>query len=269
VEDLLAAISAILVALLPCLVAAVYFARENKHAWICFLVGGTGWLGALILRLLPLQFPILIVGQSIATTLLYLAYSSILAGIFEEGIRYLFLCRIRYIQKSLKCGLSFGLGWGFVEAVVVYAVSILAASMMGSGYHFAGLLPGALERNIAIVAHVSYTLIVLKALKSKKFLLVAIVFHAVVDFFASVMTYSLQLPVWSVEGVIAAITMGIFIYAYLYDEKESLAKAIGTAWAFPSHIPQWAGFIIFAQPFSSQKLPCLLLYSLQCRGRKD
>gem|GEM_PF-2499592 len=109
----------------------------------------------------------------------------------------------------------------------------------------------------------------LKALKSKKFLLVAIVFHAVVDFFASVMTYSLQLSVWSVEGVIAAITMGIFIYAYLYDEKERLAKAIGTAWAFPSHIPQWAGFIIFAQPFSSQKLPCLLLYSLQCRGRKD
>ncbi|MCP8308644.1 MAG: YhfC family intramembrane metalloprotease [archaeon] len=117
---------AILIALIPAFALFIYFSRAKGSMWLAFILGGAGWFGALLLRLLPLQLPLVIYGQDFASNLVYFGYASLLAGLFEEGIRYICIKKASFTREDHRHVLSFGLGWGFLEAVLIYALSVLA-----------------------------------------------------------------------------------------------------------------------------------------------
>jgi uncharacterized membrane protein YhfC len=132
-----------------------------------------------------------------------------MAGVFEECVRFLIL-RLGIVgRSSLKGFTSLGLGWGLTEALIIYAVP---AYMLGTvlNYGLLDLLPGALERNSAIIIHLSLTLLMSLRVGSFKLLVLAITLHSLINYLA-VSTLSILGNVWVAECLIAVISLSVFI----------------------------------------------------------
>lgn len=213
---------AILIALIPAFAVFIYFDRVKGSAWLAFILGGAGWFGALLLRLLPLQLPLLIYGQDLALSLVYFGYASLLAGLFEEGIRYICIRKASFAREDHRHVLSFGLGWGFLEAVLIYALNALVILILEPELTFMELLPGAIERNTAVLLHSALSFLVFCALSMRRFLIIAIGLHAVVDMIAvSIYYYVFIGEVWLVEGILFAMTILVAVFTYFIVKKYS------------------------------------------------
>ncbi len=216
---------AILIALVPAFAVFVYFAKTKGSMWLAFVLGGAGWFGALLLRVLPLQLPLLIYGQDFASSLIYFGYASFLAGLFEEGIRYICISKASFAREDHKHVLSLGLGWGFLEAVLIYALNVLAILFLMPEHTFMNLLPGAIERNTTILLHIALSFLVLCALNMRRFLILAIGIHAAVDIIALwIYHYVFVGEVWLVEGILFAMTIIVALFAYLIAKRYSPIK---------------------------------------------
>jgi len=168
--------------------------------WLSALLGGIFWLVALLARtpiLVVLEFwaltvpPVFIV--ILAVILIFTG--AFLAGLFEEGIKYGFLNKYPQFIKTVKHALCFGLGWGLCEALLLYVSTVLLYGFLYDWLitiitlptepeFFFSFILGAFERNIAIVFHVSATIIVALAVWHRQFLfaVVAILAHFLFDF---------------------------------------------------------------------------------------
>jgi uncharacterized membrane protein YhfC len=190
--------------------------------WLAFILGGAGWLGALLLRLLPLQLPLVIYGKDFASNLVYFGYASLLAGLFEEGIRYICIKKASFAREDHRHVLSFGLGWGLLEAVLIYALSVLVTLVLVPELTFMELLPGAIERNTAVLLHSALSFLVLCALNIRRFLILAIGLHAVLDMIGvSIYYYVFVGVVWFVEGILFVMTLLVAVFAYLIVSRYS------------------------------------------------
>jgi len=207
-------IIAILIALAPSFLLFFYFAKK-RTMWLAFVLGGLGWLAALLLRLLPLQIPPSVYGPVVTSNITYLAYSTFLAGVFEEGTRYALFRKIQRIRVDWRHVLCFGLGWGFGEALLLYATAIISAVYL-SQYQFTilDMLPGAIERNSTVALHTGWTFVVFNALTERKFVFVAIALHTATDFIAVTAFHIFGLGVWHVEGMIFVMALTTVAYAY-------------------------------------------------------
>jgi uncharacterized membrane protein YhfC len=201
---------AIALALVPAIFLAVYFARASLYVWLSFVIGFVGWIAAIVLRLVPLQLP-LILNLTSSSSTVYVIYAAILAGVFEEGIRYLLVKKIRYTGESFRSILSFGLGWGISEASIIYGAAAIFAIITTPSISFFDLLPGAVERNSAIMLHVALSLLVLKAAKGhKRFLFLAMFIHASDDAFAVLFADAVY-NIWLTESAILVISVIILL----------------------------------------------------------
>jgi uncharacterized membrane protein YhfC len=221
-EFLPAALAGIAIAIGPFLVMSIYIARGRWSLWKAFLFGWGGWFIALVIRIIPVQLPAAFLASELAANtallLLYIAFASAMAGLFEEGMRYLFLDQRKQLRASWKGLLSFGLGWGVGEAMIIYVPSIAALPFLAEKLpSFLEILPGAIERNIAILAHIGFTFIVLRSVtgreKGKRFLLLAMFLHFTLNI-ASASALILTENVWLTEAVAAIITIAILVIAY-------------------------------------------------------
>ncbi|MBC7113782.1 MAG: YhfC family intramembrane metalloprotease [Candidatus Methanomethyliales bacterium] len=187
----------------PLFILGFYLGRNTPKL---LLFGGMGWVLALILRIIPLNLFQLLVHDLVVV----IGYSAVLAGLFEEGMRYWLVKRTKTLK--LKAGLTFGLGWGIAEALVIYFPSVLLSPTISS-LGLLDLLPGVFERYIAVLAHIALTFIIMGAISSREYLVVAVVAHAVLDWVAGLAYYVMKLPVWQVEGLVAVYTLLLAIYA--------------------------------------------------------
>lgn len=204
---------------------SVYIARAKWSMWLAFILGGAGWFSALLLRVLPLQLPLLIYGQDFASNMIYFGYASLLAGIFEEGIRYICIKNASFAREDNKHVLSFGLGWGFLEAVLIYALNVLVILFLIPESTFMDLLPGAIERNIAILLHIALSFLVLCALNMIRFLILAIGIHTVVDMIAvSIYNFVFVKEVWLVEGFLFIMVVIIALFTYFIVRRYSFKQ---------------------------------------------
>jgi len=139
-------------------------------------------------------------------------YGGMAAGIFEEVGRFILFTWLLKKYLDYKGGLSFGIGWGGIEAVLVALTmtvpNIMFAIMINSGtfetvmaaqlpsdqismiketivsQHAGFYLLGVSERFFAVLLQIALSLTVLLAVVKKKlsYLLYAIVIHAAIDF---------------------------------------------------------------------------------------
>mgnify|MGYP001953847013 CR=1 FL=1 len=139
-------------------------------------------------------------------------YGGLAAGIFEEIGRFILFTWLLKKYQDYRSGLSFGIGWGGIEAVVItlmlIAPNLVFALMINSATFdtaMASQLPpdqitaikdmlltqgpgsylwGIPERFFAVFMQIAFSLLVLLAVVKRKFIYVfyAILIHAVIDF---------------------------------------------------------------------------------------
>ncbi|MBN2014600.1 MAG: YhfC family intramembrane metalloprotease [Candidatus Altiarchaeota archaeon] len=237
---IVAFILAILVDIMLPLLLVYYLIRKFRTSWklagwgaLIFIAVQVLHIGFLWLINDPAKSLLLQLPQT-EMILLNAALLGILAGLFEEIGRYL---SFRYIIKKARTwkeGLMFGAGWGGVESfavgiLVIFSLInvIVLPNMDMQSLNATGQLSqeqleqieqakeqitainwydplfGAMERVFTIVLHLALTLIVLQCFiqNRKIFLLIAILFHSLVDSLAVAMLgFGYSVPV--IEGVI-------------------------------------------------------------------
>lgn len=200
----------ILLATLPGLIALMLIAKKMFKLWLDACLGGGGWLLALVLRLPILQFSAKILNPTHLSLL-----AAVMAGIFEEPFRYLIL-KYRFFSKENLCktALSVGLGWSLTEAFLIYALQV-PLSYTITGYDWTVYLPGAFERNIAIILHVALAFIIAYSLISNiKYVILAIFLHGAVNSSIIPVLYVTKDP-WIIESILALIIVPIATYTII------------------------------------------------------
>jgi uncharacterized membrane protein YhfC len=166
--------------------------------------------------------------------LLYMLYGCFMAGIFEESARFLMFHLLKKKYNGIGTGLSYGIGHGGGEAIIVAGIAMIAnfvlAHMINSGT--TAMLPqsmqgaalesittklvdtapymfliGGIERIFAIVIQISLSVIVFYAVfcKGKWWLFpVAIALHAIIDAPAALGQTGALKNVFLIEGLVFA-----------------------------------------------------------------
>ena len=210
----------------PFLLFTFRFAGKDKDYWRSFFFGSVGWVTALTVRYVPVHIPLIIFPIRLAvntfSTTIYYAYAALAAAIFETGFRYLFLRRSKnsYLDKNSsfnsKHVFTFGIGWGVGEALIVYSLPMIIILLFSSDpFSSSTIFLGSLERNFAIISHLSLTLIVSSSfVRGKKFLVLATILHFILDF-VPIMTLSITENFWITELVVALISIIMILSVYL------------------------------------------------------
>ncbi|WP_338448882.1 YhfC family glutamic-type intramembrane protease [Niallia oryzisoli] len=182
--------------------------------------------------------------------ILFGIYGGMAAGLFEEVGRFILFTWLLKKYLDYKGGLSFGVGWGGIEAVVLAFSTILPnvifAFMINSGTFetaMAAQLPadqismikeslvnqnaiyylyGMSERFFAVFMQISFSLLVLIAVVRKKisYLIYAILIHAAIDFPLVFFQTGDMTSMWIIEIYIAII--GILSMFFMKRLKRSL-----------------------------------------------
>ncbi|MHA1584454.1 MAG: hypothetical protein ACTSVU_06970 [Promethearchaeota archaeon] len=187
--------------ILGTLIAFLYYftvknAEEKKPFVWQFLIGAGGWTLALVLRIIPLQLlqtsSIAILGgdlsnnasvQTYASNFLVQIWGPILAGVFEEGMRYFIYKGYRPLHKDhKKSPFIYGLGWTSAEIVVI---AILPIAFSHNLTWISGLI-SLFERLVASTFHIAMAFIVFYAIFEpkgrRKSLILAMGLHFLLDF---------------------------------------------------------------------------------------
>jgi len=212
-------ITAIIIGVILPLALAIYLIAKKKFSISCFLLGmACFFLFASVLEGLVHYYILQLNGTTSAiltgNTILYGLYGAFMAGIFEEVGRFLMMKLFMKRNQEFKDGFIFGLGHGFIEAGLIigisYLNSIIYSVLINSGNFDTMLsslpessraalmnlkdtltntpspmfLLGGIERVLAIIIHISFSIIVLYGVKTKRiqYLFIAILGHALVDF---------------------------------------------------------------------------------------
>jgi uncharacterized membrane protein YhfC len=146
---------------------------------------------------------------------LYSIFLGLSAGVFEEVGRFIGLRFFMKKRLSWGNGVVFALGHGGAEAILfagVTYVKMIFQAITGQASSSASSVPpylflvGGMERMLAVVIHAGMTMLVLYSVKHKKmrYLLYAILFHALVDSPLPILQHSgLNLNIWILEGYVA------------------------------------------------------------------
>ena len=152
---------------------------------------------------------------SISYPILLMIAIALSAGIFEEGFRFIFKqFLVRPKESAFLQPILFGLGHGFMEVLVLFIPNINQIIIMGT------LSIAIIERVIAIIAHIFFTIIVWNGFQRNKkaqYLILGILAHGLLDLVALIAPY-LGLSIWMVEGIFALFdVVGI---AYIIHSKK-------------------------------------------------
>lgn len=180
----------------------------------------------------------------ISNPIFYMLYGGLMAGIFEESARFI---SFKYLIKERDnvSAITYGVGHGGIESIligfigsintIIYAVLInkggflnlleaigISKDIIDTTYNqminspeITWLLPG-LERIMAIIIQISLSVLVMQAIKNKKYIyyVLAIICHAIVDFPAALYQIGVLKNVYMVEGIILIITILIIVVIF-------------------------------------------------------
>jgi uncharacterized membrane protein YhfC len=183
---------------------------------------------------------------------LYVLYGCLAAGIFEETGRFLAFLLLRKRYSGVGTALSYGIGHGGIEAVLLVGLSMVSsiaiAVMINTGgtdvvallgptgpevvdslvsTSTALFLISGFERVFAIAIQISLSVIVWYAVTTKGKLWLypaAILLHALIDVAAAVYQTGAALNIYLVEGSVAAAAVIVAVLAWLVHKKYKVAE---------------------------------------------
>ncbi|WNQ12178.1 YhfC family intramembrane metalloprotease [Paenibacillus aurantius] len=236
-------VQGVLAVLIP-LIAILYYYRKEKFSFVPFAVGAAVFLvfSQVLEKLLHLYVmtgnPVTM--EWLKAPLVLAVYGALAAALFEEGGRWIGMKLLMPRRREWKDGLSFGLGHGGIEALLISGLAsvqyLLYATLLNNGTFdevlgsklpaeaatqlktaltdsgFGLYLVGGLERIPALFLQIAMSLMVLYAVRSGRLamLLWAIVLHAGVDFFPGLYQAKV-LPLWLVE-ILVWLTLPLSLY---------------------------------------------------------
>lgn len=226
----------------------------RKKGWLSWKAFGVGLLiFVLFSQVLEKMLHFLVIDPSgtslkgTSSVWAFVAYGALAAGVFEEMGRYV---GFRFMLKNNRTygdGLSFGLGHGGIEAVLIGGVSainmmILSHLVQTSQFEqIASSLPatqvemlktmlnqpdwmyvlGGIERIFAIAIHVALSLLVLYGVRNGQFryVMYAILMHAFIDVVPALYQVKVISNIWAVESILALIAIASFVFIRPMSEK--------------------------------------------------
>ncbi len=250
----------VLMMILPIILLIIWKIKTHESIGPVFVGAVTWFLFAIILKLAPAYF-LMKHDNPVANTIsgniwLTMALAGVLAGVFEETGRFIaFKFVLKKYGKRIT-SLSYGIGHGGFESLYVgfQVITIAFVGIMinngmsdqitagadeatiqlalGSLADKADLtivdcLIGTFERIPAIVAHISFSVLVFAAVKNKKYAYLfplSIVLHTLFDF--STVLYSAKIvPALVFELIFAALAAGLAFFASrIYKKLHSEAE---------------------------------------------
>lgn len=234
------AISLILSVFLP-IILLIVWRRKTKSRLLPALIGAVVFVVFVLvleslLHRVVLGLPIM--GTS---TVLYVIYAGLAAGVFEETGRWLAFRFVLKKHRTRETAITYGIGHGGIEAILLAGISmatnlvaviILATSgvqALGNIYGTSAasivdafnttapsfFLVGGIERVIAITLHIALSVIVFRAIIEKKwgYWLLAVLLHAAVDCYAVLYQKGIITNVWLIELGVFVMTIIVVIIA--------------------------------------------------------
>ena len=152
---------------------------------------------------------------TISYPILLMAIIAFSAGLSEETFRFLFKKFLVGPKESVFLQpIIFGLGHGFMEVLIIFIPNLNQMIIMGT------LLLATIERIIAVVGHVFFTIIIWNGFQRNKkiqYLILAIFIHGLLDFIA-IIGVSQGLNIWILEGIFALFDIVVIVYI-VYSKK--------------------------------------------------
>ncbi len=181
----------ILVTVVVPLLLLFYFILKKRRLVRPYLLGAATFIVFQLLTRIPLLQLVLekqlwFQAFGIQYPWLYLLFFAFTAGLFEEVGRYITMKLFLKKQTEWQDGISFGLGHGGVEALLIVGVTNIAL-LLNTAYlqtlSFGQVIPAGFERIFAITLHIAWSLLVLESIRKNKKggLLLAIATHTFVD----------------------------------------------------------------------------------------
>lgn len=200
---------------------------------------------------------------------LYAVYGGLMAGLFEETGRFLTFRFFLKKEKHKSTGVMYGIGHGGIEAILIAGMGMISnlavCAMINNGmsevliasdttgavaaaitalqtspwYVF---LVSALERAAAVTLHISLSVMVFAAVRQGRagLYLIAVLFHAVVDFFAGLYQTGIITSMAMIELILAGMGVLAAVYAYrLYKSWPDQGENSNAAEAYTQ--PEYVG----------------------------
>jgi uncharacterized membrane protein YhfC len=118
---------------------------------------------------------------------------------------------------------SFGIGWGVLEILILHTrrwisylfhLPVLDLSQPAPIEFFITGLAGSFERNLAVALQIGLTIIIIKALQDRRFLITAIVLHVLIDLIVGLSAPFLLVTIqgfWVLELMVTALSIGLYL----------------------------------------------------------
>jgi uncharacterized membrane protein YhfC len=230
-------ISQLMISLIIPIAFFLYFRKKQQFAWKPLWIGAAVFI--LFSQVLEKLLHIAMIDQS-GTALkwtdhpaAFVLYGALAAGVFEELGRYVGFRFWLKGRHEYKDGLSFGLGHGGIEAILIGVIgaiyTLVLMQLIRSGTFdetlgaalsaeqastlkeqimntpFAFYVLGGLERGGALIFHITMSLLVLLGVRTNRFryVLYAIAIHALLDVAPAMYQAGILKNIWAVEGVLA------------------------------------------------------------------
>jgi uncharacterized membrane protein YhfC len=230
-------ISQLMISLIIPIAFLFYFRKKQQFAWKPLWIGVAVFV--LFSQVLEKLLHIAMIDQS-GTALkwtdhpaAFVLYGALAAGVFEELGRYVGFRFWLKGRHEYKDGLSFGLGHGGIEAILIGVIgaiyTIIFMQLIRSGTFdetigtalsseqasalkeqimntpFVFYVLGGIERAFALIFHIVMSLLVLLGVRTNQFryVLYAIAIHALLDVAPAMYQAGILKSIWVVEGVFA------------------------------------------------------------------
>lgn len=253
----------ILATILP-IAAIVIFKLKNKEVKLRYVFVGAVTFVVFALILEQILHLVMLPTVMKSSTLVYVLYGTLCAGVFEETGRFVAYKLFCKKENDPRASLMYGLGHGGVEAVILvgitflsYAITAVTINMLGTDAVFAtvpadqretveaqldtlvqfnmsGALLNVVERILAIILHVSLSVVVFASIKMKGklwFYPAAVVLHAIFDVPAAlyqrgVITSLPLIEILLLAGDIVIVLIAVVIYKMMKKELSEKSEEI-------------------------------------------
>lgn len=238
-----------LVSVLLPIVGVIFLKRKYNVSLKVFFIGAAAFFISVQILEAPIHSYFLKLNSTtseflLSTPIAYMLYGGLMAGIFEETAR---LISFKFIIKDrdLMSGVTYGLGHGGIEAILIGGISsinsIVYSTLINKG-GFQSIMEGlmipkevisatynqfvnsssimwampGIERIFAMMIHMSLSVIILYAVKERKYIyyVLAILIHAVINFPAALYQVGAIKNIFMVEGILFITVLILVLYIF-------------------------------------------------------